>query len=134
MLAVGPLGPQYWWLFAWYELGRQAHRGRRHSALEPTKLLFVYFSFFIFIFKWASTLQAYPRTDQKLRGIKKTFFLLLQFLIFMGTYTWQTCQRIGQNWQIIYIGWKKGPFHCLTFRWDMNTILSNWTWVVPWVV
>ena len=23
MLAVGPLGPQYWWLFAWYELGRQ---------------------------------------------------------------------------------------------------------------
>ena len=25
MLAVGPLGPQYCWLFAWYELGRQAH-------------------------------------------------------------------------------------------------------------
>ena len=24
MLAVGPLGPQYCWLFAWYELGRQA--------------------------------------------------------------------------------------------------------------
>ena len=27
MLAVGPLGPQYCWLFAWYELGRQAHLG-----------------------------------------------------------------------------------------------------------
>ena len=25
MLAVGSLGPQYCWLFAWYELGRQAH-------------------------------------------------------------------------------------------------------------
>ena len=25
MLAVGPLGPQYCLLFAWYELGRQAH-------------------------------------------------------------------------------------------------------------
>ena len=25
MLAVGPLGPQYWWLFAWYELGSHAH-------------------------------------------------------------------------------------------------------------
>ena len=24
MLAVGPLGPQYCYLFAWYELGRQA--------------------------------------------------------------------------------------------------------------
>ena len=30
MLAVGPLGPQYHWLFAWYELGRQAQLGRRH--------------------------------------------------------------------------------------------------------
>ena len=27
MLAVGPLGPQYCLLFAWYELGRQAHLG-----------------------------------------------------------------------------------------------------------
>ena len=25
MLAVGPLGPQYCWLFVQYELGRQAH-------------------------------------------------------------------------------------------------------------
>ena len=25
--AVGPLGPQYCWLFAWYELGRQSHLG-----------------------------------------------------------------------------------------------------------
>ena len=27
MLAVGPLGPQYCLLVAWYELGRQAHLG-----------------------------------------------------------------------------------------------------------
>ena len=27
MLAVGPLGPQYSLLFAWYELGRHAHLG-----------------------------------------------------------------------------------------------------------
>ena len=26
MLAVGPLGPQYSWLFAWHELGRHAHQ------------------------------------------------------------------------------------------------------------
>ena len=31
MLAVGPLGPQYCCLFAWYELGRQAQLGRRHE-------------------------------------------------------------------------------------------------------
>ena len=27
MLAVGPLGPQYCWLFAWYELGKHAAWG-----------------------------------------------------------------------------------------------------------
>ena len=27
MLAVGPLGPQYYLLFAWHELVRQAHLG-----------------------------------------------------------------------------------------------------------
>ena len=30
MLAVGPLGPQYCWIFAWNELGRHAHLRRRH--------------------------------------------------------------------------------------------------------
>ena len=42
MLAVGPLGPQYCWLFAWYELGRQAHLGRRHPPCTrgyPTRSL-----------------------------------------------------------------------------------------------
>ena len=29
MLAVGPLGPQYCWLFAWYELGRHAYLGHK---------------------------------------------------------------------------------------------------------
>ena len=27
MLAVGPLSPQYCWLFAWYELGKHAAWG-----------------------------------------------------------------------------------------------------------
>ena len=41
MLAVGPLGPQYCWLFAWYELGRQAHLGvdTLPSQRVPQKIL-----------------------------------------------------------------------------------------------
>ena len=41
MLAVGPLGPQYCWLFAWYELGRQAHQGVNTlpSQRVPQKIL-----------------------------------------------------------------------------------------------
>ena len=41
MLAVGPLGPQYCLLFAWYELGRQVHLGvdTLPSQRVPQKIL-----------------------------------------------------------------------------------------------
>ena len=41
MLAVGPIGPQYCWLFAWYELGRRAHLGvdTLPSQRVPQKIL-----------------------------------------------------------------------------------------------
>ena len=39
MLAVWPLGPQYCWLFAWYELGRQAHLVLLLVEDTPPKLL-----------------------------------------------------------------------------------------------
>ena len=35
MLAVGPLGPHYCRLFAWYKLGRHAHLGRRYPPTIP---------------------------------------------------------------------------------------------------
>ena len=41
MLAVGPLGPQHCLIFAWYELGRQAHLGvdTLPSQRVPQKIL-----------------------------------------------------------------------------------------------
>ena len=71
MLAVEPLGPQYCWIFAWYELGRLAHPGGHSTHIQLSKAPTLYWPVRVYqqiYFEKRTDIQAFSRNESVFCG------------------------------------------------------------------
>ena len=144
MLAVGPLGPQYCWLFALYKVGRQAHLGRRHPPY-PLHCTGIISSTY---FWWCLRFSSLPNVDEHLSHGKLRFsfgnflfdgsFLMHFFTCFLNAYLFLAgAEQIEQNKPCSYSWtcflWLK---RFAAFLKDLQQIshISQFTWLPKFVL